>query len=1082
MKKNNISNKKSNAIKLESKYISLINSLSYSIKELYLNLTKIIKALKANILEQNNYIFISKCLINEINNKNFMHEKYKNLYKNIEGINITDKFIINNISNLEDSSTQFFRKSKIIFKKMKELENSKIKIISHRNINFHNDLNSATKINNNLLFSSEENILDQGSFISKTNKIKSNADIKNIYKNYDNIKNIYSKKPKLNKYEINTGDTIYLSKKLLTGKNKKRFLNHSQDEIITDLTNDNIRKKKFNLDTIPYKNNSCSKDKIISISNINSAKKVRNNENVISPRYNKISNSYNKKGKFKRIQTDSINDRKININNIIEFIENIIDYFYLLKISQNNIINEPNQIDQENEIEIKLKQCLIKLNYSIFILNDFFKEKAQLKRQLNYILNVNETIEPKLKSLISKYNKKNDNILFRNDNFGYTFEKNRDKLINTKELDYIKLIKKLRNDNNNLANINQKIISQNKLLLNQISLVKKSEINNLTNFDEEDFDKNNNNRITELIQENKEYKTQINNLKKDNDKLCKIINKINNNDNRQNSSYFLNNSQISNIINYNTDVNNNSYLNKNKTESENIKNILEENKKLKNQLKEKEGDSDIKNLKEENQNLKDKCKSFLNSINEKDSIIKTLNNNLDSLKSELEEKENNCTNLSKDLEKAKFNNEIEIKKFESLIQEVNKENQKLKDDETDKANKINEQIKMNKQLENLNKNLEKDKNDILEKLEQQKKEISQLESIINALNVKIKLFEKIENREIINIDNDNIENDSKRLSTPSFKSPDEDIDEIKKLKKANQILFNKLAIYESIIKNNKTNEKHINNTKKQINDQENNYILTLSSVKIKKLYCSEEYTILSDVSFNQLKWYLLKSKNSEEEDNDMDSYENLNWVPITDIIDFEKFQYEESEKDSEFVNLIKKLEEKEKIIGKLSYKIEKLEKEPENNFQIQNLNNNDLKEGKIKSEDNLIPIQKYDNLLQKLNKMEANFEKLQNENIELIKFKKMYFDLNDNNPINKINIGNLEDEKKKEDNSNSSDEIDYYKKKSEELQMLLSVLKEGIKNILKKVVIPKKEKGEIKQILKLFEFSKEETSRILGDK
>ena len=253
-------------------------------------------------------------------------------------------------------------------------------------------------------------------------------------------------------------------------------------------------------------------------------------------------------------------------------------------------------------------------------------------------------------------------------------------------------------------------------------------------------------------------------------------------------------------------------------------------------------------------------------------------------------------------------------------------------------------------------------------------------------------------------------------------------------------------------------------------------------MKIKKLYCSEEYTILSDVSFNQLKWYLLKSKNSEEEDNDMDSYENLNWVPITDIIDFEKFQYEESEKDSEFFNLIKKLEEKEKIISKLSYRIEKIEKEPENNFQIQYLNNNDLKEGKIKSEDNLIPIQKYDNLLQKLNKMEANFEKLQNENIELIKFKKMYFDLNDNNPINKINTENLEDEKKKEDNSNTSDEIDYYKKKSEELQMLLSVLKEGIKNILKKVVIPKKEKGEIKQILKLFEFSKEETSRILGDK
>ena len=56
------------------------------------------------------------------------------------------------------------------------------------------------------------------------------------------------------------------------------------------------------------------------------------------------------------------------------------------------------------------------------------------------------------------------------------------------------------------------------------------------------------------------------------------------------------------------------------------------------------------------------------------------------------------------------------------------------------------------------------------------------------------------------------------------------------------------------------------------------------------------------------------------------------------------------------------------------------------------------------------------------------------------------------------------------------------KKKCEELQMLLNVLKEGIKDILMKLVIPKKEKGEVKQILKLFEFSKEEQLIILGDK
>ena len=124
---------------------------------------------------------------------------------------------------------------------------------------------------------------------------------------------------------------------------------------------------------------------------------------------------------------------------------------------------------------------------------------------------------------------------------------------------------------------------------------------------------------------------------------------------------------------------------------------------------------------------------------------------------------------------------------------------------------------------------------------------------------------------------------------------------------------------------------------------------------------------------------------------------------------------------------------------------------------------------------------KYNNLLQKLNTTEINFKKIQKENFELLKYKKLYLQSNDNNPINKINIEN-NDEKKKSENSNTNDEIDYYKKKCEELQMLLNVLKEGIKDILMKLVIPKKEKGEVKQILKLFEFSKEEQLIILGDK
>ena len=90
-----------NKYKLEKEYISLINSLSFSIKELFISFSKILKAVKANILEQNNYIFISKCIINEMNNKKYIQDKFKNLFKNLEGINITNKYIVNRVSNLE---------------------------------------------------------------------------------------------------------------------------------------------------------------------------------------------------------------------------------------------------------------------------------------------------------------------------------------------------------------------------------------------------------------------------------------------------------------------------------------------------------------------------------------------------------------------------------------------------------------------------------------------------------------------------------------------------------------------------------------------------------------------------------------------------------------------------------------------------------------------------------------------------------------------------------------------------------------------------------------------------------------------
>ena len=288
-------NYSNNIIKLESKYISLINSLSFSIKELYITFTKIFKSLNSNILEQNNYILTSKCLINEMNNKNIYKEKFQNLIKSIEGINITNKYIIKNISDFDESSKEFFKNSKLIFTKMKELKSSNINIIKKNNLYFSNI-----------------HIKEPELFTSKTNNIRSNSHRKVKY--------------------INLMKNREMMNKNIFNRPNKKIMNHSQDEIITDLRSNSLKKRNFYLDFSPHKNSSWSKDKKINIYR-NSNLSCFNNAFNKSKRYYKLNKTYNKNSLVKSFKFDSFSEQqKIDINNIIEFLENAIDYFYLIKL------------------------------------------------------------------------------------------------------------------------------------------------------------------------------------------------------------------------------------------------------------------------------------------------------------------------------------------------------------------------------------------------------------------------------------------------------------------------------------------------------------------------------------------------------------------------------------------------------------------------------------------------------------------------------------------------------------------------------------------------------------------------------
>ena len=129
--------------------------------------------------------------------------------------------------------------------------------------------------------------------------------------------------------------------------------------------------------------------------------------------------------------------------------------------------------------------------------------------------------------------------------------------------------------------------------------------------------------------------------------------------------------------------------------------------------------------------------------------------------------------------------------------------------------------------------------------------------------------------------------------------------------------------------------------------------------------------------------------------------------------------------------------------------------------------------------------------------------KLQQENSELKQYKEMHINQNNIIEIKKDEVSDcgkltfMANNFSKSENGlglvnnnfnndrnslNQNEEIKYYKNKYNEIEMKLKIIKESFQNILMRVTIPKKDKKEIKQILKLCDFSEDEILVIVGDK
>ena len=239
------------------------------------------------------------------------------------------------------------------------------------------------------------------------------------------------------------------------------------------------------------------------------------------------------------------------------------------------------------------------------------------------------------------------------------------------------------------------------------------------------------------------------------------------------------------------------------------------------------------------------------------------------------------------------------------------------------------------------------------------------------------------------------------------------------------------------------------------------------------------------------------------------------WVEKDNLSDIDKFNKFESEIDFQnktIINYIKKLEQKEEIISNLSLKYKKSDSS-NNNHSSSNF-------------DNGIFLEKFNIVVNKLNDAESKIKILQIENRKLkseknakkkynskikesteesndLGYNKNYV-LNikedekiedikkDNNELDKEESAENESENYSETNTEISElknELENFKIENDRLineykilENKMKMLKETFSSLLIKMAIPKKYKEEIKEILKLFDFTEGEILFIVDKK
>ena len=925
---------------------------------------------------------------------------------------------------------------------MRRRYNLKLNYFNNYNQNKNNSYNNKLKLRNKLI-NNRKNNSSENIFSSAIKNTVINNNYKNMVKNsLEYSPEMFRTKSSFNNFYINQNSNVNLSDDNYINNLE---LSYKVIEFLSLLSN--ISKK--NSSNNPYISKTIQKFEETKKNLFELSKKFieQNNKKDINNRlfqnYNFQNNQRNKTRKD--LQLILMNNNITNIRKEIEYKE-LIDKINYLSSSINNLEKENQKlknISNTTKKELSNNNILLSKKNKQLIL--FKKEKTDFISQINMLQKDNESLMELIhdKNKTNKKNDKNDeliieekdNIIKELNNQIKEIKKNNEKMLKDKNNELKKNYEnKIIDKNNEIKNLNSKISELNNSLKNMDNIIKEKEIiiNKLkkNEIKENNIDKNFNinqliyDKIEDLAFIAKSKKIKGGNLTKYKFTFDELIFEqierlscVNKKENKNKNN---------NPINFDN-------FDDNKKIVENLENEIKE---LKNNINEKE--NEIQKYKNENSILKSFVDNNKNKKKEEEEI-KEKNNNykeeINKLKMENKEITEEKNNIVKDYEKLFLDNknleinilskDEEIHKLQDIIKELEEQ---IKEKDIQYINNINneqnnEDIEFRTQNKiNTNNNNVIDINTHNEIVSQFKDDLKEKDNEIELLKIEIQeMKSKIEEYE------ENFNNSSFKQNNEVTNNYEEKIKFLTERKDYYQKLFNenkiKLQNLEISNKNLKNENEELKKIKNMADDNHfsNNLMLVKNNLlskenedkNTKKIYNAENYIILGHKDYHDLKWYLLASKNISNnrelsEDTINYTYDDLIWVPKTNIEDINKFNdYQSNEED--------KKDEKEE--EKYSRKLNKIEitKEKEisfssnvNNFSFHN-NSEDYNKNKGNIINNISPnskrgsffslgnnnninednndynklFEKFKNVLEKLNKTEEKYMKLQKKNIEL---------------------------------------------------------------------------------------------------